>query len=252
MSEIVAIVEGETEQTFVHDQLAAHLGLFGIAIWAVLPGKSRNRGGIKKWESAKNDILRTLKEGRYCTTMFDFYAMPADWPGRQNAAALPWEQRGVHVEQELLKAIATEIGQSFNPAQLIPYVQLHEFEALMFAGTKELADLSAAMCGLPVNYLMKQFDNIITASGHPEAIDDGYETCPSRRIMSLVRGYRKRVHSPIVSKRIGLPVLRAKCAHFGNWIQKLELLGAEKLTNTSAKPSDEVGDAHINAPDASG
>jgi hypothetical protein len=65
MNEIVAIVEGQTEQTFVRDVLAEHLGAGGIAIWAVLSGKTRKQGGVRKWEVARNDIVRTLKEGRY-------------------------------------------------------------------------------------------------------------------------------------------------------------------------------------------
>lgn len=64
MHELVVIVEGETEQTFVRDQLAAHLALHNTTAWPVLPGRHRNRGGVKKWESARQDILRTLKEGR--------------------------------------------------------------------------------------------------------------------------------------------------------------------------------------------
>ena len=117
MSEIVAIVEGSTEQTFVRDQLAAHLGQSGISIWAVLSGKNRRQGGVRKWAAARSDILRTLKEGRYCTTMFDFYAMPQDWPGRAEAAKLPWDQRGSYVEAAIMAHVAGRIGESFDQRQ---------------------------------------------------------------------------------------------------------------------------------------
>ncbi len=43
MNELVVIGEGETEQTFVRDQLAGHLALHGTAVWAVLPGRHRKR-----------------------------------------------------------------------------------------------------------------------------------------------------------------------------------------------------------------
>src|SRR4051794_24338736 len=65
VNELVVIVEGETEQTFVRDQLAAHLALHNTSAWPILPGRRRNHGGVKKWEVARQDILRTLKEGRY-------------------------------------------------------------------------------------------------------------------------------------------------------------------------------------------
>jgi len=204
MSEIVAIVEGQTEQTFIGNQLKAHLGQWGVSIWAVRSGKSRRRGGVQKWESARNDITRILKEGRYCTTMFDFYAMPSDWPGRIEAADLPWDRRGDYVENAILKDLAQYIGEQFNPNQFIPYVQVHEFEALMFSDVKTLTEVCVPLCRpFPPN-LHDNFIKILEQAGNPEAIDDGYETCPSRQITNVVKGYRKRVHSPIVAVRIGL------------------------------------------------
>lgn len=222
MTEIVAIVEGQTEQTFVRSQLAAHLGLRGITVWPVLPGKTRKSGGVKKWESSRNDIIRTLKERRYCTTMFDFYAMPADWPGREDAGRLSWEQRGSHVESNILDDLAQHMGESWDPSQLIPYVQMHEFEALVFSNTEKLADVCAALCDSPREDLRGKFDEILEEAGDPEAIDDGYETCPSRRITGLVPRYRKRLHSPIVATRVGFDQLRETCNHFASWIRKLE------------------------------
>ena len=222
MSEIVAIVEGQTEQTFVRDQLAAHLGGRGITIWAVLSGKTRKLGGVRPWKSTRNDIIRTLKEGRFCTTMFDFYAMPKDWPGRLDAGTLSWELRGDHVEQEILKDIAAEIGDAFNPAQLIPYVQVHEFEALLFSETGELAEVAANIAGSSVAHFQGKLDDILKEYGDAEAINDDVETCPSRRIEKLVPGYRKPVHGVIVAGRIGLDKLRVACRHFGAWVEKLE------------------------------
>lgn len=224
MSEIVAIVEGPTEQTFVRDQLAAYLGARAITIWAVLPGRTRKRGGVRKWESAKADIIRTLKEGRYCTTMFDYYGMPVDWPGRQDAAAKAWTDRGRHVEAALLDDIADRMGDNFNRSQFIPYVQVHEFEALMFADVSKLAATCASVCGFSAGYLTDKFRKILDEAGNPEAINDDYETCPSRRIEKHVRGYRKPLYGPIIAQRIGLPNLRSACTHFSDWVAKLENL----------------------------
>ena len=99
MTDVAAIVEGATEQVFVRDHLAAHLAGRGISIWPRLPGRVVRRGGTRKWESVRGDILRTLKErrGRICTTMFDFYALPDDWPGRTAAGNMPLEQKASHV-----------------------------------------------------------------------------------------------------------------------------------------------------------
>ena len=222
MNEIVAIVEGETEQTFVRDQIAAHLACLGITIWAVLPGRNRRRGGVKKWEVAKQDILRTLRERRFCTTMFDYYAMPTDWPGREESANLPWEQRADHVESLVLAEVTAAMGDRFDPRFFIPYVQLHEFEALAFADVEKLASVVAPLGYQDVDRLSVQFQRIVDEAGHPEAINDSYETCPSRRITNIERAYRKRVHGPIVTSRIGLDVLRSECQHFASWLDRLE------------------------------
>ncbi len=227
MIEMVALVEGETEQTFVRDQIAAHLALHGITIWAVLPGKDRRRGGVKKWEVAKQDIIRTLKERRFCTTMFDYYAMPDDWPGRADSKALPWEQRADHVEAKVLEDITATMGGRFDPRFFIPYVQLHEFEALAFADLEQLVSVVEPVSPWSAKQLQSRFQQIIDDAGDPEAINDSYETCPSRRISKIVAAYKKRVHGPIVTARIGLEALRAKCNHFATWLERLENVHGE-------------------------
>jgi len=225
VNELVVIVEGETEQAFVRDQLAGHLALHGTSAWGVLPGRHRNRGGVKKWHTAKHDILRTLKERRYCTTMIDYYAMPEDWPGRAEAKALPWNERAAHVESKISSEVSEILESNFNPEFLIPYVQLHEFEALAFADVAALTSVVSPLSNHSADYLQTQFAAILEEAAHPEAINDGYETCPSRRISGIVRAYRKRVHSPIVTRRIGLDELRVKCDHFASWLKRLESIG---------------------------
>jgi len=222
MSEIVAIVEGQTEQIFVRDQLAEHFGARGAAIWAVLSGKSRKHGGVRKWDSARGDIIRTLKEGRYVTTMFDFYAMPSDWPGREDAAQLPWPERGDYVERAIIEDIRICLGGAFDDRQLMPYVQMHEFEALAFADVGLLSEKIEPLSMWPAGSLKTKFQQILHEAGDPEAINDSYETCPSRRIASLVPRYRKKLSGPIITKAIGLDILRQKCTHFGLWLAKLE------------------------------
>lgn len=224
MNELVVIVEGETEQTFVRDQLAAHLALRNTIAWPVLPGRHRNHGGVKKWEVARQDIIRTLKEGRYCSTMFDYYAMPIDWPGREAAATRPWNERANMVEEQIHADISMAMGNRFNPKYFVPYVQLHEFEALAFADVAMLASVIAPIGQKSARDLEQHFAAVLNQAGHPEAINDGYNTCPSRRIASAVPAYKKRAQGPIVTSRIGLETLRERCTHFGEWLERLELL----------------------------
>lgn len=225
VNELVVLVEGETEQTFVRDQLAAHLALHNINAWGVLPGRHRNRGGVKKWQVARQDVIRTLKEGRYCSTMFDYYAMPAGWPGRARAVKRPWGERATLVEEAIHVDVTEAMGGSFDPRYFLPYVQLHEFEALAFADVGLLTSVVAPLSHFSSARLEQQFAHILDEAGHPEAINDGRETCPSRRITGVVKAYRKRVHGPIVTKRIGIELLRTRCSHFGEWLIRLEKIG---------------------------
>ncbi len=118
------------------------------------------------------------------------------------------------------------MGESFDPQFFIPYVQLHEFEALAFAGVEELTSVVAPLSRRSAGSIEKKFKTVLDEAGHPEAINDGYETCPSRRITSVVNAYNKRVHGPIITSRIGLDVLREECDHFASWIDRLEELGS--------------------------
>ena len=60
----------------------------------------------------------------------------------------------------------------------------------------------------------------------PELINDNLETAPSKRIITHIPKYKvnKSSDGPAIAKQIGLPVLREKCPHFGQWLTKLENL----------------------------
>jgi hypothetical protein len=160
--------------------------------------------------------------------MFDYYAMPADWPGRQDASNEPWQERATHVENRLHADIVTAMSGRFDRRYFIPYVQLHEFEALAFADIVALASVVSPLTKkLSEKTLTMKFTEILEEAGHPEAIDDGFETCPSRRIGRIVPAYKKRAQGPIITARIGLPVLRERCDHFASWLNRLESLGTQ-------------------------
>jgi len=97
---------------------------------------------------------------------------------------------------------------------------IHEFEALLFAAPEFLAqvmnDPSAA------SYLQGIRDSFPT----PEDIDDEPTTKPSARVLHRFPGYRKPLHGPMTTGRIGLDTLRRECAHFNEWVTKLERVGS--------------------------
>ena len=134
--------EGRTEQAFAQKVLAPHLASFNVFVDArcVLTSKDKRaakeyRGGLLGYERAKKDIQAWLKEDRHTecrfTTMFDLYALPDDFPGYAEAMRINdlYDRVGT-LEQKM----AEDIGDS----RFIPYIQLHEFEALILADPKQL------------------------------------------------------------------------------------------------------------------
>jgi len=219
MNRIRVLVEGPTERAFIRDILKPYFSFCQIDLHAVM---FRRQGGISAYAKAKDVIVRSLKEDTalICTTMVDFYGMPTDWPGRDQANRCQScaEKAGL-VERSILEDIAGSLGNSFNPRRLIPYVQMHEFEALLFSSPSLLAE------SLGDKKLSSMFLTIRNKFSTPEEINDHYDTCPSRRIEEVFQGFRKTINGITAASRIGLERMRQECLHFNEWITKLETLG---------------------------
>ena len=87
------------------------------------------------YQKAKQDILTWMKEDDHAecrfTTMFDLYRLPDDFPGYEQSKSIsdPY-LRVMFIERELAKDI--------DDYRFIPYIQLHEFEALIFADPQRI------------------------------------------------------------------------------------------------------------------
>ena len=218
------IAEGQTEETFVNLILKPHLSQFSVGVSArvVTTRKERGakyRGGLGTYSKARRDITLWTKRDRNTdvrfTTMFDLYGLPTDFPG-YNAAAVQNDpyQRVETLEDALSKDISDR--------RFIPYIQLHEFEALLLSAPQELdSQFDSRAAGIT------RLVTMVSRFSSPEHINDGSNTAPSKRIIREIPEYegRKASAGPIVAGRIGLPTLRSKCAHFAGWLAKLENLG---------------------------
>ena len=143
MSRLLIHVEGETEETFVSEVLRPYLYERGYSeVSARLMGNVRQRsrrGGIKGWAEVRKDILGHLKQdaGRLVPTMVDYYGLPQTWPGRKAAGGVAFAQKAKTIEAALLANISQGMGGAFNPDRFIPYVMMHEFEAMLFSDCEE-------------------------------------------------------------------------------------------------------------------
>ena len=222
MTRLLIHVEGETEEAFVNEVLGPHLYTCGYTmVSARLMGNPRQRdrrGGIKPWPAVRRDILNHLKEdaGRLVSTMVDYYGLPKSgsgaWPGRETADNVPFQEKASTVENALLTDICEQMGSAFNPNRFIPFLMMHEFEALLFS------DCEGFGRGIGHPDIAREFDS-------PEEIDDSPRTAPSRRVERLVPEYQKPLFGTLAALDIGLDKIRAECPHFRDWLARLERAG---------------------------
>ena len=215
------IVEGQTEETFVNTVLRPHLAALEIWTYArcVRTGRKRGieqRGGVNNYAKVKNDITAWVKEDQKpdagFTTMLDLYRLPTDFPGYQEAKRERDPYQRVRVLEEAL-------GEDVSDSRFIPYIQLHEFESLLFAGPQQFRSQFPES-----DTAVRRLEETASRFCSPERINDGPETAPSKCIIGELPAYKERKASagPIVAGQIGLPELRTKCKHFGEWIDRLE------------------------------
>lgn len=226
MARLLIHVEGETEETFVNEVLGPHLYSRGYSrVSARLMGNARQRdrrGGIRSWSTVKQDILTHLKEDPQClaSIMVDYYALPQTgeraWPGRNAAGRRPFLQKAPTIHDALLAEVCDAMGKGFTSRRFLPYVMMHEFEALLFSDCERFAR------GIGRPDLAPQFQQIRNTFETPEEIDDSPITAPSKRVQDLVPGYEKPLMGTLAVLEIGLEAIRAQCPHFRSWLERLE------------------------------
>lgn len=214
MKRLIVICEGPTEQEFCNVVLAPHQERFDIEVAA--PVIKKSNGGIVPWASLRHQIMNHLRENGAVVTMFiDYYGIKDhyNFPGWEESLGIVDKKERIHFLIEKMKAdIPEEMRYRF-----IPYIQLHEFEGLLFSdivafkesfGESE-ADLSE------IESAMAQFNT-------PEDINNGLSTAPSKRLIAAIPGYNKIVYGSILAELIGIEMIRSKCPLFNEWIAALE------------------------------
>jgi len=103
-------------------------------------------------------------------------------------------------------------------AYVLPYIQLHEFERLLFIDVKIMDDILKPCHDYSKLQELKNIRNLFHT---PEEIDDGFGTAPSKRIIKLFKSYQKVTNGYQIAERIGIDVIRKECPHFNEWMVKL-------------------------------
>lgn len=224
MSKIVRLMiltEGQTESKFVKEILAPYLADRQIYASPTMLAKPLQKGGDVKFARAIKDIGNHLKQRSdvYVTTFIDYYGLNKDWPGFEAAKRT---KEPAQIADALNRAAQATISQQYgelNPAKrFIPFVAVHEYEALLFSSPEMLAK--------ELKVKEAEILKIIHECGEPERINDSAQTAPSKRIISLCPKYEnmKTVTGIAIAKAIGVEKMRQKCPVFNHWLTSLENL----------------------------
>ncbi|MFK5893732.1 MAG: DUF4276 family protein [Pseudomonadota bacterium] len=215
MKRIIIICEGETEKEFCTTVLSSYLLVNDIYVQAPLIKKSM--GGIVKWSELKKQIENHLKNDptTFVTTLIDYYGLYTkhhfpDW----DRAEIEHNRnvRMAILEKGMFDSISVNINYRF-----LPYIQLHEFEGLLFNDKKYFVEQ------IPPNELIgiAELDEIFRNYTNPEMINNNRDTSPSHRLDRIIKGYNKIVYGNILAEAIGIDNIRNKSPRFNDWLAKI-------------------------------
>ena len=211
MKRVFVYCEGLSEEAFVNNLLNPYFAQMGIYVYPILCTTSRKhgqfKGGATTYGKIRHELAKIAKEyrGSLITSMFDYYALPKDFPGLDCTFADPYK-RIAHIEA----AVNADLGFSNLRFNLV----LHEMEALLFSEPSAFSEIADPK-------VVKQLEGIRQQYPNPELINNSVNTAPSKRIPALISSYLKTRNGIAVAQEIGIVKMRAECPHFDAWIQSI-------------------------------
>ncbi len=229
MVDLYIVAEGHGEEAFIRQVLAPYLGAHGVFASThrvttcdkerrVGGRTERNlqRGGVLTYQHIRDDIRRLSaqhgRRGAWISTLIDLYHLPNDFPEYA---------RGQQLADPYARADALEAAMvaDLPGCRVLPYIQVHEFEALLFTDLARLAYLCDDRQRRALDALIAS-----TAGTEPERVNGGENTHPAARIEAVRPRYSKPRDVPNTLKEIGLQTLLARTQRFAAWVRRLESL----------------------------
>ncbi len=211
MIRLAVSVEGGTEENFVKKILAGHLQQVGGLedVQPIILGRARAgraSGGNVTVERLVRDMAHLLKSFNAVTSLVDFYG---------------FKEKGDNTADELTDMVHRGVKKrtGANDEKIIPYIQVHEFEGLLFSDVDAFRVVEGAD-----SHAIGELRKIRLKFRTPEEINDNWDTAPSRRISGVLRRYSKLVDGPMIAETAGLKTMRTACPRFNAWVSKLEKL----------------------------
>lgn len=213
MRRVCVICEGPTEANFVSSCLTPHLLRYGVNAYpSILRAPSgQHKGGRVTIERLVKHISHEYHACDRITTLVDFYGFK-DRNGRSKA----------ETEAAIMEGVE-KCTTGFDRRFIMPYLQMHEFEALLFSKVESFYWVLDAWS----DDVLQKLKAIRVSFPTPEHINDSPETAPSKRIMAIFgqTTYSKTEHGPLIAEDIGLECIREECPGFNRWISAIEEWG---------------------------
>ena len=217
-SEVYLVVEGATEKLFVERILAPYCAMHSVYLHPTLVPKKGEKGGDVRFARVKTCVGNFLKQrsDTRVGTFFDYYGLK-EWPSLDDVRVVQGLSTA-EVAKRLNDSATVELSREFpalNVAdRFVPFMAVHEFEALLFSD----ASLLASSLGIDVALI----DETLRVYGSPEAINTHPDKIPSRQIANWLNGrYIKTVQGIAVADKIGIDKMRSACPNFNDWLNRL-------------------------------
>jgi hypothetical protein len=226
---VYVVVEGKTESIFVAKVLSPYFAQRTDSKLMLYPTQNETssgyKGGVVSYKKLIDNIstLSKLDSSGYITTFIDYYGLSAtNFPHYTEVSkkVVDVYEKVARFEKQIGLDVQDICGQRF-----IPYIQLHEFEALYFADYERFLKIDPMW--------NETHTSAITAILHkanyqPELINDNPDTAPSKRLQNKLC-YSKVHHSGIFASylehnnsiNLAVEKMSETCPHFNQWLEKL-------------------------------
>lgn len=213
MIRVCVVCEGPTEVDFVNNCLKPYLIGSNVNVYpSLLRAPSGNhRGGRVTVERLVRFTSHEYHATDRITTLVDFYGFQ-DRQGRNRT----------QLEADIRAAIAARTT-GYDPRFVLPYVQMHEFEGLLFTDPNAFEWVEDGWS----DETKEALTAVTQAFPDPESINNSPETAPSKRILKIFPEgtYSKTEHGPLIAEAIGIEAIRKKCPAFNEWVGHLQAWG---------------------------
>jgi hypothetical protein len=207
-------VEGQTEEAFVKELLRPYFAVHCLEVHPIkiLTAKHHGKpfkGGFVNYEHLRRDALRYLKQEQTAivSTLVDFFRLPSNFPSYENCMK---KLTTVEKIECLERALHEDIGYF---QRFIPYIQQHEFEALLFASNQGFERYFPDIA-LETQAIIQKYPN-------PEDINHHPDTAPSKRLSKIIAEYDKVLFGNTLALEIGLSQIIAQCPRFRAWTERI-------------------------------